>query len=124
MNAPSSPLPVILTPRLSLGSVDGREFWLTSLEVWPHHVVIRCHLLGYEFKADPPHPGSRVTWRMWVGSEELSWMSSLAGGLGAEARFEWAFRSKASLVGESTARLEWSGPEDLRGSVELILPAG
>jgi hypothetical protein len=122
MRAFSPALPVVLAPIEPLGLLAGSELWLTSLEVWPDHAVIRCHLLGYEPTPGEPHAGGQVSWRIWVGSQELSWVSSLAGGAGAEMRAEYVFRSPGTLIGESPARLEWSGPGALHGSVELTVP--
>lgn len=82
-------------------------------------VVVRGHLLGYYPAPGEPHAGGAVTWRVSMGMRDLTWVATLAGGLGAETRIEWIFGSSEILDAEFPLQLVWSGPNAISGSVQL-----
>ena len=110
--------PLVFTPHASLGAAPEGQWWLTSVELWPKRVVIRAHILGYAPIPGQPHAGGGLFWRVKADHEDLTLISTLAGGLGAGSRVEWVFESQDLLEPNVGLDIAWSGP-GLQGSLRV-----
>lgn len=111
--------PLVFAPRVHLGASPEGDWWLTSVESWRARVVLRAHVLGYEPVPGQPHVGGLLTWQVSADGSDLAWVSTLAGGLGAETRVEWVFDAKEAISPEADLEILWSGPGSSLGRLKL-----
>lgn len=111
--------PLVFAPRAHLGASPEGDWWLTSVESWSRRVVLRAHVLGYESVPGQPHIGGLLTWQVSADGSDLGWVSTLAGGTGAETRMEWVFGAREAISPGPSLKIRWSGPGTLQGELEL-----